>query len=90
MLPKIQDNPRYIEDIKRFNSAIEKVENEKIKLEATNLLNKLVNEVKYLDNTQVDLFFSKHSTRTGMAEDLRKNLIGYRKKLEKLLSSYLK
>lgn len=89
MLPRIQDNPRYIEDINRFSSAIEKIENEKLKLEAKNLLGKLINEVKYLDNTQVDLFFSKHSTRTGMAEDLRKNLAGYRKKLEKLLSSYM-
>lgn len=89
MLPKIQDNPAFIKDIERFTTAISKVDDEKKKIEANNMLNKLINEVKYLDSTQENFFFAKNSIRTGMSDDLRKNLLSYRKKLEKLLSSYL-
>lgn len=89
MIPKIQNNPAFINDVERFSAAIAKIDDEKKRLEANNVLNKLVNEVKYLDNRQEDFFFTKTAVRSNTNDDLRKNLLAYRKKLEKLLSSYL-
>lgn len=85
-LPKIQENSRYMAEIERFSLSIDKIENEKIKLEAVGVLDKLIKEVKYLDRLQETIFYSKQN-RTSL-DDSKNNIISYRKKLEKLTSRY--
>ncbi len=84
---KIQENSRYLEDIQKFLKAIEKVENEKTKVQAINILSKLINEAKYIDNFQESLIFSKPNKTISNVES-RKNIIEYRKQLDKLLHNY--
>lgn len=85
-LPKIQENSRYIAEVQKFSASIDKIENEKIKLEAMDVLDKLIKEVKYLDRLQETIFYSKQN-RTSL-EDSKSNIISYRKKLEKLTNRY--
>ena len=83
---KIQENSRYLEDIQKFLQAIDSIENEKIKNEALDLLRKLQNEVSNIDASHERLFVSAQGSRTDALASSRKNLITFRKKLEKLLS----
>lgn len=85
-LPKIQESTRYITDLERFSKSIDKIENEKIKLEAIGILDKLIKEVKYMDNVQETIFYSKQN-KTSL-EDSKNNIISYRKKLEKIANKY--
>ena len=87
IVPKIQENSRYLEDIQKFLKAIENVNNEKTKFEAVNILGKLINEIKYIDSFQESLVFSKPNKTTSTKES-RKNIIAYRKQLDKLLHNY--
>lgn len=89
MLSKIQKNIRYIEDITKFSKAINLIEDETVKIEATNVLKKLQNEAKYLDNSHEDVHFLKQSANIPKINSSKENIIALKQKLEKLLSKYL-
>lgn len=86
MTLRLQGNSRYNEDMNKFSKAIDSIENEKIKNEALDLLRKLQNEARNIDMSHERLFVSAQSSRTDALASSRKNLITFRKKLEKLLS----
>lgn len=88
MTLKLQGNSRYNQDMMKFSETIDSIENEKIKNQALDLLRKLQNETRNIDTSHERLFVSAQSSRTDALVSSRKNLITFRKELEKLLSRY--
>jgi hypothetical protein len=86
MIPTIQKSDRFQQDYKRYKSAIDNIKNDKFKLEAESLLNKLVNEVQSLDNMHTDIIMNKQVTSIGT--EYRDRIISLRKQLDNKLRDF--
>jgi hypothetical protein len=76
----LEDNERFQKDIKRYNDAIEKINDPKTKLETKRLLNDLIYEVKKMDNMYMDMIYSRQISTMG--NEMRDRIVSIRKKLE--------
>lgn len=76
----LEDNERFQKDIKRYNDAIEKINDPKTKLETKRLLNDLIYEVKKMDNMYMDMIYSRQISTIG--NEMRDRIVSIRKKLE--------
>ena len=86
MVQTIQKSERYQNDLKRFNSFLERLPDGQDKDDFRNLLSKLVFEVKKMDTMFVDMIYSNQVSSTG--KEIRESLLETRKSLEKIISRY--
>jgi len=81
----IQGNQRFQEDIKRYEAAIDRLSDEKDKLEAKKLLTDLIFEVKKMDSMFLDMIYSKQMK--SMGTEFKDSIVNLRRKLESKLKS---
>jgi hypothetical protein len=79
----LEDNERFQKDVKKYNDAIEKINDSQAKLEAKRLLNDLIYEVKKMDNMYMDMIYSRQISTMG--SDMRGKIVEMRKKLDSKL-----
>ncbi len=75
----IQNNPRFLNDIERYNKAISQMEEGPARDEVKKLLNELVYSVKEMDNRFADMIYSKQLPSIG--NEMRDRITDLRKKL---------
>jgi hypothetical protein len=79
MIPKLQDNPMFLNEYKTFQNRITAVTDEKLQKELTKYLVDLRNTIVYLDRQHESLYLSNRmpsdvgETRSQIS-DIRKNL----------------
>lgn len=81
-------NPRFVSEYKEFKDKIDRVENEKIKNDLTDLLKKLVAQVKELDFRHKEL--TSISKNPQDLSESKNNLLKIRKELHRKLEDYQK
>jgi len=81
----ISQSKRFKEDCERYQQAIEKATDPQLKLEITDLLRRLVFEVRNVDNMHNDMLINKSAT--SETNDSRTVLNSIRKELEKRVAS---
>lgn len=86
MLPTIQRTSRFQEDYKKFKTMIDSMPVGASKNEAEQLLNKLVNEIRQLDNYHNDMIQNRQLG--AMSADIRDRIANLRKRLDKKLSDW--
>ena len=72
------DNPKFQKEYKEFRDAIDKISDQKIKLELEKLLKNLIFEVRMLDSKHEEMAFGNKLSDTG---DYRQNLFDLRRQL---------
>jgi hypothetical protein len=76
----LQRTERFQQDVKKYTTAIDSMEDNQTKLEARRLLNDLIYEVKNMDNMYVDMVYAKQLPTMG--NDMREKIVTIRKQLE--------
>ncbi len=79
-------NERFLAEYNEWKNKIDDLDNPSLKTELQELLNKLVFEIKKLDNQHQELF-SSHHLPTGVSET-KSNIVDIRKKILKKLRDY--
>ncbi len=78
-LTMIQNNPRFINDVERYNKAIAQMEEGQARDEVKKLLSELIYAVKEMDNRFADMIYSKQLPSIG--NEMRDKITELRKKL---------
>lgn len=78
-MQSIQQSERFQNDLKRFNSVIDKMPEGTDKADFQKLVNNLILEVRKMDTMFIDMIYSNQITSTGKEQrekitDIRKNL----------------
>ena len=81
----LQNTERFKNDLVRYTTAIDKIDNEQEKLAAKKLLNDLIYEVKNMDNMYVDMVYANQLPTMG--NEMREKIVALRKKLDNKLKS---
>jgi predicted nuclease with TOPRIM domain len=79
-------NERFQAEYREWKNKINRIDNDNLKIELQELLNKLVNEIKRLDNQHQELFTSHHLP-VGV-DETKSNITDIRKKILKKLKEY--
>lgn len=80
MLPAVQKSERFKKEISEYQTVYEQMPDGPLKIEFNNLIGKLINSVKELDNRHVELAITR---QLGvMAPDIRDSITQTRKKLQ--------
>lgn len=80
MLPAVQKSERFKKEISEYQTVYEQMPDGPLKIEFNNLIGKLINSVKELDNRHVELAITR---QLGvMAPDIRDAITQTRKKLQ--------
>lgn len=86
MLPTIQRTSRFQEEYKKFRTIIDSMPVGAARTEAEQLLNKLVNEIRQLDNNHSDMIQNRQLG--AMSADIRDRIANLRRRLDKKLSDW--
>lgn len=84
-MAKIQNHPRFKQDVENFKTKIAMIADENDKVAATNLLRELIASVQKIDAMHDDLIYTRTLSNTG--KDLQENIRMARIKLDKKLKS---
>jgi hypothetical protein len=76
----LQRIDRFQQDVKRYTSVIDSMEDGQAKLEAKRLLNDLIYEVKNMDNMFLDMVYAKQLPSLG--GEMKSKILTIRKQLE--------
>lgn len=79
----LQRTERFQNDVKQYTEAIDKITDDKARIEAKKLLNDLIYEVKNMDNMYLDMVYAKQLPTTG--GEIRDKIITIRKQLDSKL-----
>ena len=79
---------RFQKEYQEFSKQISLIENESFKKEMNGLLNKLLHEVKSIDNNAAQLIIGQ--TLLQRSDDSRETVLGLRRELSKKLADYQK
>jgi hypothetical protein len=79
----IQNHPRFKKDYEYYLTKIQEIPEGEFKQEVTQLLNKLVAEVKKLDNMHMEMIYARQMP--SMGTDMKQDIITLRKKLDSKL-----
>lgn len=80
----LQKTSRFQDDIKKYQTAINGLNDETVKLESTKLLNELISEVKKMDSMYLDMVYNKQLKSVG--NEFREKIFTLRKKLSSKLN----
>jgi hypothetical protein len=76
----IQNHPRFKKDYEYYLTKIQEIPEGEFKQEVTQLLNKLVAEVRKLDNMHMEMIYSRQLPTIG--GEMKQSITATRKKLE--------
>ena len=79
----LSDNQRFRDDVQRYTEAINNLQDQQQKSQATRLLNDLIQAVKQLDNRYLDMVYARQLP--SMGNEMRDNITHIRKQLENKL-----
>lgn len=80
MIPKLTNNPRFIEDCRRYQERIDKIEDQGNRAALEKLLVQLKNQVSYIDRSHDQLILTG---RMGDdVTDIRSNIVSIKKTLD--------
>ncbi len=86
MLPTVQKSERFKQELAEYQSVYEQMPEGPVKIEFNNLIGKLVNSVKELDNRHLELAITR---QLGvMAPDIRDTITQSRKRLQTLVKDW--
>jgi len=86
MLPTVQKSERFKQELSEYQSVYEQMPEGPVKIEFNNLIGKLVNSVKELDNRHLELAITR---QLGvMAPDIRDTITQSRKRLQTLVKDW--
>ena len=80
MLNSLVKSQRFVQDIIRYNTAIELTAEPALKAELSRMVNELVSKVKKIDEMHSELIYTKQIPSTG--KDFRDDIHLLRKKIE--------
>lgn len=83
MLNSLVKSKKFIEDVSRYNKAIQETDEESLKIELTRMVNELISKVKKIDEMHDELIFTKQIP--SMGKDFRDDIYSLRKKIENKL-----
>jgi hypothetical protein len=81
----LQKSSRFQQDHERYLAKIQQIPEGTFKQEVTELLNKLVFEVKKLDSMHIEMVITKQMPSIG--SDMRQNILSIRQKLDNKLKN---
>jgi hypothetical protein len=81
----IQNHPRFKKDYEYYLTKIQEIPEGEFKQEVTQLLNKLVAEVKKLDNMHMEMIYTKQMP--SMGTDMKQDILTIRRKLDNKLKN---
>jgi hypothetical protein len=81
----IQNHPRFKKDYEYYLTKIQEIPEGEFKQEVTQLLNKLVAEVRKLDNMHMEMIYTRQMP--SMGTDMKQDILNLRKKLDNKLKS---
>jgi hypothetical protein len=81
----LEKSSRFQQDCDRYLEKIQKIPDGEFKQEVTQLLNKLIAEVKKLDNMHMEMIYTRQMT--SMGADMKQDILSLRKKLDSKLKS---
>lgn len=81
----IQESNRFKEEYNVYREKISKIPEGEFKKEVTQLLNKLVAEIRKLDNMHMEMIHSRQLP--SMGNDMKQDILTLRKKLDSKLKS---
>ena len=81
----LEKSSRFQQDCDRYLEKIKKIPDGEFKQEVTQLLSKLIAEVKKLDNMHMEMIYTRQ--RTSMGADMKQDILSLRKKLDSKLKS---
>jgi gas vesicle protein len=76
----LADNERFKDDIKKYNTAIDGIEDQQLKSQATKLLNDLIHAVKDIDNRHIDMIYARQLP--SMGNEIREKITQIRRQLD--------
>ncbi len=86
MLPTVQKSERFKQELAEYQSVYEQMPEGPVKIEFNNLIGKLVNSVKELDNRHLELAITR---QLGvMAPDIRDTITQSRKRLQTFVKDW--
>jgi hypothetical protein len=88
MIPKIQDNPIFLEDYKNYQKRIGKVTDENIQKTLTDTLVKMKEHVQYIDRCHEQVFIT--GKMPSEISDLRQEVARFKKTLDEKLHDWEK
>lgn len=81
----IQNHPRFKQDYEQYLAKIQEIPEGEFKQEVTQLLNKLVAEVRKLDNMHMEMIYTRQMP--SMGTDMKQDILNLRRKLDNKLKS---
>jgi len=79
----LADNERFKDDLKKYTTAIDGIEDQQLKSQATKLLNDLIYAVKDIDSRHIDMIYAKQLP--SMGNEIREKITQIRKQLDNKL-----
>ena len=79
----LTDNERFKDDLKKYTVAIDGIEDQQLKSQATKLLNDLIHAVKDIDNRHIDMIYARQLP--SMGNEVREKIKQIRKQLDNKL-----
>jgi hypothetical protein len=76
----LQKSSRFQEDCARYQSTIDQMPDGTVKQEVTQLLNKLITEIKKLDNMHMEMVYTRQLP--SMGSDMKQEITSIRRQLE--------
>jgi hypothetical protein len=79
----LADNERFKDDLKKYTAAIDGIEDQQLKSQATKLLNDLIHAVKDIDNRHIDMIYARQLP--SMGNEIREKITQIRRQLDNKL-----
>ncbi len=89
MIPKLSNNPKFIEDYKNYQKRISAVSDDNLQKELIDALVKLRDHVQYLDRSHEQILFTGRVPNSEISE-LRTDISKYKKVLDNKLQAWEK
>ena len=87
MIPKLSNNPKFVEDYKNYQKRISAVTDENLKKDLIDALIKLREHIQYVDRSHEQILFTGHVPNSEISE-LRTSVARYKKILDNKLQAW--
>jgi hypothetical protein len=81
----LADNQRFQNDLQRYTTAIDNLQDQQLKSQSTRLLNDLIQAVKEMDNRYIDMVYAKQLP--SMGNEMRDKITQIRRQLDQLIKT---
>ena len=81
----LANNQRFQNDLQKYTTAIDKLQDQQLKSQSTRLLNDLIQAVNDLDNRYVDMIYAKQLP--SMGNEMRDKITQIRRQLDQLVKT---